>query len=282
MTSEISNANFSASMSNYSEMTLFWNFSSELIESWNSSAESIEFWKYSTEKHSIICMIVSKFVSKFWFISIIDHIIDVIDAIIDEVILLNEIIIHRSSNEVVEVFRDLINDYSDLFIDIDFANFSEENWMRISLKIDWESRISDKTKIYSLDAQDKTFVDAIFDQLHEIEKLSWTENSTSFSYFVFCVWKIVNDERKSRVIVNIWDLNVITQSDVYSLSRQTKMIFVVMNCQYITIIDCSTFFYQWRVHSTNKHKLIVVSHREQKSFNVAVMSYKNSFAYVQR
>ena len=61
-----------------------------------------------------------------------------------------------------------------------------------------------------------------------------------------------------------------------------KMIFVVMSCQYIIIIDCSSFFYQWRVHSTDKHKFIVVSHRDQKFFNVAVMSYKNNSIYVQK
>ena len=43
-----------------------------------------------------------------------------------------------------------------------------------------------------------------------------------------------------------------------------------------------SFFYQWRVHSNNKHKLIVMNHRKQKSFNVVVIKYKNSFAYVQR
>ena len=42
------------------------------------------------------------------------------------------------------------------------------------------------------------------------------------------------------------------------------------------------FFYQWRVHLLNRHKLIVVIHRDQKNFNVTIMNYKNSSTYVQR
>ena len=60
------------------------------------------------------------------------------------------------------------------------------------------------------------------------------------------------------------------------------MIFVVLECQYIIVIDCSTFFYQWRVHSKDRHKLMMINHRNQKFFNVTIMRYKNSLVYVQR
>ena len=36
------------------------------------------------------------------------------------------------------------------------------------------------------------------------------------------------------------------------------------------------------MHSNDKHKLIIMNHRDQKSFNVAIMNYKNSSTYVQR
>ena len=36
------------------------------------------------------------------------------------------------------------------------------------------------------------------------------------------------------------------------------------------------------MHSLNRHKLTVVIHRDQESFNVTVMNYKNSSTYVQR
>ena len=99
---------------------------------------------------------------------------------------------------------------------------------------------------------------------------------------MFCVWKIINNEKKKRVIVNIRDLNAIIQSNVYFLSFQTKIIFVVIKCQYIIVIDCFEFFYQWKVHSKNRHKFIIMSHRDQEFFNVIVMKYKNSLAYMQK
>jgi Reverse transcriptase (RNA-dependent DNA polymerase) len=43
-----------------------------------------------------------------------------------------------------------------------------------------------------------------------------------------------------------------------------------------------SFFYQWRVHPDDRNRLTVVSHRGQEVFNVAVMGYMNSPAYVQR
>ena len=82
--------------------------------------------------------------------------------------------------------------------------------------------------------------------------------------------------------MNIRELNAITQSDVYFLSLQIDIISVVRNCSFISIVNASTFFYQWRVHSNDRHKLTVVTHRDQKFFNVIVMNYKNSSTYVQR
>ena len=82
--------------------------------------------------------------------------------------------------------------------------------------------------------------------------------------------------------MNICSLNTITLSDVYFISLQIDIIQVVDECQFISIIDCAEFFYQWRIHSTNKLKLIVVSHREQEIFNVIVMRFRNLSFYVQR
>ena len=48
------------------------------------------------------------------------------------------------------------------------------------------------------------------------------------------------------------------------------------------MLNCLTFFYQWRIHSNDRHKLTVITHREQESFNVVVMNHKNSSTYVQR
>ena len=66
-----------------------------------------------------------------------------------------------------------------------------------------------------------------------------------FFYSIFCVWKSnAESEQKNRSIINIKKLNVIIQSNAYSLSLQNKIIVVIRNCLYIFVIDCFVFFYQ--------------------------------------
>ena len=50
-----------------------------------------------------------------------------INSSVNKIILLNNITVYRFSEKTVEAFHDLINDYSILFIDIDFVDLSEEN-----------------------------------------------------------------------------------------------------------------------------------------------------------
>jgi hypothetical protein len=91
-----------------------------------------------------------------------------------------------------------------------------------------------------------------------------------------------NDERKKRVVIDIRDLHKIVEFDSYSMSLQTNIISAVADSKYISMIDAAAFFYQFRVKTADRHKLTIVSHREQKYFFVALMSFKNSFAYAQR
>lgn len=205
-----------------------------------------------------------------------------VPAAATEVVLENGITIHNSGSEAVEAFRSLVSEYPNLWTDTGFAHLPEKDWMQIPLKADWEARIPGKARVYPLGGKDRALVDETFDALHESGKLSWTKGSTPFSYPVFCVWKTINNERKGRVVVDIRGLNAITQPDVYPVPRQAEIISAVLGCPYITVLDCASFFYQWRVHPKDRHKLTVVSHRGQESFNVAVMGYKNSPAYVQR
>ena len=192
----------------------------------------------------------------------------------------NDVIIHQSID--IKIFVDIVEKFSTLWKNIEFVELSKKNWMRISLKSNWEKRVFDKTKIYFLKTRDKKLIDKTFDELHELKRLNWANEFIFFNYSTFCVWKIVNDEKKNRIIIDIRKLNAITQSDAYSLFLQSDIIAVVRDCSFISVINAFVFFYQWRVHSKNRHKLIVVIHRNQESFNVAMMNYKNSLIYVQR
>ena len=198
-----------------------------------------------------------------------------------ELVLPNGVTIHRS--DAADSFAKIVEEFPAIWHDTGFADLPEENWMRIPLKSDWESKVTGKAKVYPLGAKDRALVDKTFDELHAAGKMSWTAGSTPFSYPVFCVWKPdAEGEQKGRPVIDIRGLNAITQPDAYPLPLQSEIIVAVRDCIYISVIDCSAFFYQWRVHPSDRHKLTVVSHRGQESFNVAVMGFKNSPAYVQR
>ena len=200
-----------------------------------------------------------------------------------EIRLFNEITIYDFDKKNVDFFRQIVNDFSILWIDTNFVEMSKIDWIKISLKIDWEFKVFDKIKIYFLKIRNHRLINETFNEFHESSKLFWTMNSISFNYLVFCVWKkIFFDERKNQVVVDIRDFNVITQSNVYSILLQIDVILAIRNCFYIIVVNCVVFFYQWRVHLFDRYKLIVVNHKSQKIFNVIVMSYKIFFVYVQK
>ena len=141
--------------------------------------------------------------------------------------------------------------------------------------------------MYSLSSKDKKIVDKKFDRLHLEEKMSWITQSISYEYLVFVIWRTVHAsekslERKRRVVVNIKNLNKIFMFDVYFLSLQSNVLFAMMKLIYISIINCVNFFHQWLVRILNRHKLIVINHRESEQWNVVVIRYRNFSTYVQR
>ena len=200
-----------------------------------------------------------------------------------EVVMPNGVTIHDSGKKAVDAFAELVEEFPSIWEDNGFATLPEENWMKIPLKSDWESKVSGKAKIYPLGIKDREIVDKTFDELQALGRLSYTTDSTPFSYPCFVVWKPGPDGvKKGRVVIDIRGLNAITVPDAYPLPYQSEIIIAVRDCLYISVVDCTAFFYQWRVFSKDRHKLTVVSHRGQETFNVAPMGYKNSPSYVQR
>lgn len=113
--------------------------------------------------------------------------------------------------------------------------------------------------------------------------MEWNTESTPFMYPCFVVWRNLPDgTRKGRVVVDIRALNSITVPDAYPVPSQTEILAELRGATYISTVDCAAFFHQWSVKPEHQHRLTVASHRGQERFNVAVMSYKNSVAYVQR
>ena len=155
--------------------------------------------------------------------------------------------------------------------------------MRIPLRFDWEDRISGKAKPYLLETKDRAIINVTFDQLHSQNRLQWTTSSTPFSYPVFIIWKTLpSGERKGRAVINIRGFNQFTLSNAYPIPSQNEIINEIQGHKYITVVNAASFFYQYKVHKSDYHKLTIVTHRGQETFQVPVMGYKGSPAYVQR
>jgi hypothetical protein len=154
--------------------------------------------------------------------------------------------------------------------------------MRLSLKNEWQDKITIKIKIYLLKTDDRKVVNNIFDCLQAQERLKFIKTTTSFSYSVFVMWIVKNDVRKDKAIMNIRDLNALLISDAYSVFSQSKIIDDLLKCKYLSILDVNAFFYQWWVHSNDAYKQTIVTHRDQKTFLIFIMSNQNFVTYVQR
>jgi hypothetical protein len=159
----------------------------------------------------------------------------------------------------------------------------EKKWMSIELKFDVKI---ETTKMYSLNFANRKFVDEIFDKLHVQNRMKYINQFISHDYFVFAIWKTIfesNDlKRKNRIVVNIRELNKIILIDFYFMFFQSNIIVAMFECKFISIFDATNFFHQWLIKFVDRHKFIVVFHKKQKQFNVAIMKFKNSFSYVQR
>ena len=154
--------------------------------------------------------------------------------------------------------------------------------MRIPLRSDWESKIKGKTRVYPLGLKDREIVEETFAELESQGRISRTTKLTSFSYPVFVIWKPVYGVPKGHMVVDIRGLNQLVIPDVYPMPSQAEILASIRGCRYISAIDATAYFNQWRVHPESRHCLIVVSHLGQHTFNCTITGFRNTPAYTQR
>ena len=94
----------------------------------------------------------------------------VVIIIFFDLMMSNRIIIHRSFK--TQFFVVIMKKFSTLFTNADFVKLLEKNWMKISLRFDWQNRIFKKIKVYSLNIKNRDLIDQIFDKLHEQNRMS--------------------------------------------------------------------------------------------------------------
>ena len=85
----------------------------------------------------------------------------------NDVTLKNDVTIHQSSDQTMQDFANVINNYFNFWIDQEFANLFMNNWIRILLKLDWKKIIKKKVKVYFLSIKNKILIDITFDKLQK-------------------------------------------------------------------------------------------------------------------
>lgn len=178
----------------------------------------------------------------------------------------------------------LVAEFASLWEDSgNVVDIPEEQWMAIDVV---PGSKPPAAKVYPLGPKDRAVIDKEFDRLHKQGKLEWTSEATEYGFPVFVVWKTVKEDgrdiQKGRPVIDIRALNAIAKGDAYPMQTQSDMISRMAGAFFITVVDAAAFFYQWRTKLADREKFTVVSHRGSEQFNVAVMGFKNSPAYVQR
>ena len=197
-----------------------------------------------------------------------------------ESILSNDIIVYDSSTNVVKLIA-VVNEFSQIWDDQNITvNVFEIEWMFIDFKSKAESLKS--AKIYLVDFKKRTIIDIIFDKMHVDDKMIWINQSTSFNFSMFVIWRDTLNEFKNKVVIDIRDLNKITIFDIYLMSLQSDIINAIADHSFIFIVNVVDWFHQFKIKRSNRHKFTIISHRDQKQSNVTLMSFKNSSSYVQR
>lgn len=147
----------------------------------------------------------------------------------------------------------------------DTINVLEVKW--ISIDIIPNAKL-DLSKVYFVRSQNRTLIDKKFDNLHEQEKMAWITKSILYDFLVFVVWRTIHifDDlvRKRRVVIDIRNLNKIIVLDDYSMPLQSNITSLINDCFYINVINGASYFHQWRVKIVDRHKFIVISHRDSE------------------
>lgn len=149
-----------------------------LIENDVLSSESIDIFNFTElvfiKSCEIIIQITTKSIHKFfWFEKVVTIFLALAfsTSSTSDCVLSNEIIIHNSTEQALKTLTNLVEEYFKLWIDQEFANFSIENWMKISLKSNWENKIKEETKMYFIKTKDRKLLNNTFDKLHDQDKL---------------------------------------------------------------------------------------------------------------
>lgn len=171
--------------------------------------------------------------------------------------------------------------YPELWVDKGPIDMPEDQQMKVPLAEGWQN-----AKLgchpYPVSKRDKEVIDKKHDQLHEQGRLSWPNGVCPITIPVFVVWRKVHDEPRSRVVADLRPVNKWSIPDNYPLPLQADVIESCNGKRYISVMDATSFFFQFLVHKDYRDRFTYVSHRGLEQSNVAPMGFRNSPAHAQR
>ncbi len=182
---------------------------------------------------------------------------------------------------IAKQIANLVVEYPTISESKGFVQIPPERWMTVPLKMGWESKVlAIKPQIYLLGNEARHVIDNTFDEMHRQGRLEYITDL--FSFPVFVIYKTdSHGKRKGRTVVDIRKLNNLVFPDSYPLPLQSEIIANVQGCSNLAVLNTTSFFYQWRLHPNYCLMFNVITHHGQKTFQVPIMGYINSVAYVQ-
>ena len=74
-------------------------------------------------------------------------------------------------NHETAILSNLVHEFPSLWLDTGFVDIPKDEWMRISLRDDWQTRVTGKAKVYPLGIKDQEVVNKTFDELQQQGRL---------------------------------------------------------------------------------------------------------------
>lgn len=196
---------------------------------------------------------------------------------VSEEVLENGIHVCTEDPELASDIKKLTTQFADCWKDRGVIQMPESEYMRIPLADGWQNgKLSSRP--YPLGIRQRAAVDAMFNSLHDRDRMEFTTTATPFGCAVF----VVSQANKDRPVVDLRPLNKWAIYDSYPTPTQSDIIECLRGKNCISVFDGTGFFYQFPVWKPHRDRFTILSHRGQEQSKVALMGFKNSVQHVQR
>lgn len=197
------------------------------------------------------------------------------------IILPNGIHVFNGTPSQARKLQKVCDDYPDVWVDKGPIDMPEEDQMKIPLMDGWQQAKLNRPR-YPASSKDERLIDKVHDTLREQGRMQVSNDVCPFALPVFVVWRTVHGEEKGRVVSDLRPLNKWAVPDNYPLPLQKDVVESIRGKKYLTVIDATSFFYQFLVHPDYRDRFTIISHRGLEQSTVALMGFRNSPAHVQR